>query len=636
MKQVTVCSLDCPDACSIIASKNEAGVLTIEGNPAHPITRGFVCAKIKTYPRRLKREDRITRPLIRKGSIWYSVPWEEALGICVEKIEECRREPSSILHLHGDGSMGILTLAGRLLFETLGASRISGSLCDTAGIEACIRDFGSLDHNDVRDLTNARAIVNWGKDLSRSSVHCAALVREARKKGAKVLTVSPGGDGNVPFSDRMVGIRPGTDRFLAVAVARLFVERGVIDRQIEACTRGWPEFRESILRVPLEELCRKCDVSPSDVESIFECYRKEEPTATLVGWGLQRYRFGGENLRFINALALISGNVGRSGGGSYFNISSRRNFNTTWAAVPGSENLRTFPKPLIAKSILDADTPPVKMLWVNGFNPVTQAPDSHGMRKAFEKVEFKVVVDAFMTDTARCADVVLPCRLAFEQEDLVGSFLHDYVHYARPVAEAPEGTRDDFWIFSEVGKRLDPPIRIPAREECLRMSLDSKWLDTGLDELKERGFVKASRSPIAYAGMKFDHSDERYHFPRDLHDDPPPSRDFPLRLLTLLRREAIHSQIPPEDQRGKPKIWVGPGNSCLEKIDRTEEVFLVSPLGRMAVSLAVLPGLHPEAVVYRRGDWVQCGGGVNQLIAAALTDMGDAASYYSQSVRLEN
>jgi anaerobic selenocysteine-containing dehydrogenase len=166
-------------------------------------------------------------------------------------------------------------------------------------------------------------------------------------------------------------------------------------------------------------------------------------------------------------------------------------------------------------------------------------------------VEFKVVVDAFMTDTAQRADLVLPCTLMLEQQDIVGSFLHEYVQYAAAVVDPPPEARTDLWIVTELGKRLNPPVEMPSAEDCLRAALMSPFLDTSLEELKAKGFVRSNRPRIAYEGLRFTHPDGKYRFPRQLHDEPPPPDGYPLRLLTLVRRTAIHSQILPEDQVGR-------------------------------------------------------------------------------------
>jgi hypothetical protein len=103
-----------------------------------------------------------------------------------------------------------------------------------------------------------------------------------------------------------------------------------------------------------------------------------------------------------------------------------------------------------------------------------------------------------------------------------------------------------------------------------------------------------------------------------------------------VRRNAIHSQMLPEDQKQPPVVWVATGSPCLENLNLENPVELVSPLGRLKVSVQTLPDLHPGVVIYRRGDWISMGGGVNQLIAAGLTDIGSGAAYYDQYVRLEN
>jgi len=635
MKGITACTLDCPDACSLLCYEDGRGVFHLRGNPDHPVTSGFTCGKIKNFHERLRSPDRLTTPRLREGEKWRSVDWETALALCAGKIQALRREPASILHIHGEGAKGVLKQAGKLLFASLGASRVRGSLCDAAGYVASVQDFGSRDNHDIRDLLNAQRIVNWGKDLSRSSVHTAAMVKQARKHGTAVLSISPGGDGNAPFSDEWVRIRPGTDRFLAAAVIRLLLQRGMMREEILSRTANWDRFRSLIAEKSVEELLGACDVEGKEFERVFAFYAGQESVATLIGAGVQRYRYGGENVRFINALALLSGNIGRSGGGSYFHLHSLRNVNLDWTKDPERKTRRAFHMPTIGLDILEAKDPPLRMIWVNGSNVINQAPDSREVARAFQSVEFKVVVDAFMTDTAERADLVLPCTLMLEQEDIVASYLHDYVHYVKPVLEPPKEARSDFWIFSELAKRLDPPVDFPDAETCLRASLESPHLEVSLEELREKSYVRALRPRIAYGGMRFDHKDGRYRFPESLHDEGPVSDEYPLRLLTLIRKDAIHSQILPEKQV-PPAAWVAPENPFLKHLDLEREVFLASPLGRLRVTLKFLPGLHPASVLYRRGDWMKLGGGANQLIAAGLTDVGDGAPFYEQYVRLEN
>jgi anaerobic selenocysteine-containing dehydrogenase len=223
-----------------------------------------------------------------------------------------------------------------------------------------------------------------------------------------------------------------------------------------------------------------------------------------------------------------------------------------------------------------------------------------------------------------------------EQEDIIGSYLHEHVQYACPVLAAPAEARNDYWIFRQIAKRLDPPLNLPTSEDCLGASLDSPYLSTTLGELRNCGCVRSNRPEIAYAGLQFDHQDGKYRFPYLLHAEPGPPPEYPLRLLTLVRRKALHSQMLPEDQKQPPTVWVAHDSPFLKYLNLEKPVALVSPLGRLQVSVQTLPDLHPDVVIYRRGDWISRGGGVNQLIAAELTDIGSGAAYYDQYVRLEN
>ena len=635
-RTITACTMDCPDACSMLVTRQPDGSVRLRGNPDHPFTSGFICKKIRYHLRRLQSPDRITRPLLRRGERWQTIAWDDALSLCAEHIDANRHEPASILHIMSDGAKGVLKQAAKLFFARLGATRTRGSLCDAAGFIACVHDFGSRKNNTIEDLLNAGRIVNWGKDFSRSSIHMSAIIKNARKCGARVLTISPGGDGNAAFSDAFVRIRPGADRFLAAAVVKRFIDQGLIPEDIIARTHNFPRFRNTVADFSEKGLIERCDVSREDVDAIFRFYASGEPAATIIGAGLQRYVRGGENVRFINALALLSGNMGLSGGGSYFHLHSLGNFNLAWTKDPDGKPRRAFPMPTVGREILAADDPPVRMLWVNGVNIVNQGPDCREIARAFSAVPFKVVTDAFMNDTAERADLILPAALMLEQEDVVGSFLHDYIQHVPAVLKPPGEAWSDYRIISELGKRLSPPIILPTPDDCFEQALDSPFIDGDWATLRERGTIRARKPDIAYAGMVFDHADGKARLPAALHDEPDPPPEYPLRFLTLVRRSAIHSQMLPEDQEMPPRVWISPDCPSLKNLDVEKPVDVVSPLGRLRVSLNLFEGLHPGALVYRRGDWMKVGGGANQLVAAELTDIGGGAAFYDQYVRLEN
>lgn len=630
MKSVTACTLDCPDSCSLVLEMVD-GKPKVRGNPKHPFTKGICCVKGMRFPKRLNSGDRITEPMLRHKSGFAVISWDEALAKCAEKIQECRTVPESILHLHGHGYRGVLASVSTYFFSHLGASAYRGSLCDDTGIEACIRDFGSLNHNDPFELLNAEHIVNWGKDLSRSSLHTGMLVRDARKKGARVLTISPGGDGNAEFSDRLIRIHPGTDRFLAAAIIRELEQGAGFSKDIMEKTSQPEAFLGRIREHSTEVLLQACGVAPEDFQEIVQAYAATGPTASIIGWGVQRHLFGGENVRYINALALLSGNIGRSGGGSYFNISSGRNLNLSWADS-GAERRRLL-LPRLGKEIMEAQ-PEIKMIWVDGFNPVNQIPAADEVARAFEQCDFVVTVDGFMTDTAVRSDLVLPPSLGMEHDEILGSCLHDYVQFSAGVLEPPEGCLSDHEMLQRLGGMLEPKIQVPELEELFRMSLDSEVLSISLEELKEQGFVRAERPSIAYEGLRFDHPDGKYCFPEALNPEPEADEEYPDRLLTLVRKNYMHSQIPEMELRDLPTVHISREHAGAELFEAGEAADLVTPRGKLRVLVEFCDGLHPRSVILRRGGWMKSLTNANPIISAQITDMSESAAYYSQQCRL--
>ncbi|PTN32444.1 molybdopterin-dependent oxidoreductase [Desulfonatronum sp. SC1] len=659
--RISACILDCPDACSFLV---DSRARTLRANPAHPFTNGFICRKGARCFDRLDAPERITRPLVRtkpkrglrRGKAvglaqegFEAVSWDGALDVIADKLNALADLPEAVLHVRGHGYRGVLAQASLNLFSTLGSSTIHGSLCDEAGIEACIRDFGALEHNDPSDLLNAARIVNWGKDLGRSSPHTGLLVREARKRGTRVLTISPGGDGSEGWSDRVIRIRPGTDRFLAAWLIRRLMELDGISQDVVRACADWEAFRALVMCLNPEDLLLRCDVERSHAEELLEWYAPLPgaasdyavgPTATLIGWGVQRYLYGGQNVRFINALSLLSGNIGRVGGGSYFNIASGRNLGSWRADSPGrpvTTSRRSFPLPSLAWELEWAD-PPVEFVWVDGHNVVNQVPDSLAMAKALQR-PFVVCVEAFFNDTARCADVILPPALMLEREEIVGSCLHHYVNYSGQ-AVLPRGEcRADYDILRDLGARLSPPVRFPEPDECLRIGLVPVGVD--LDAFRAKGFARTDHPSVAFEGLKFAHPDGLYRFPEALDPDPleidqDDDPEFPLRLLSLVRGTYMHSQIPESEQQGLPEILVSPDNPDLDDVDPEGPIFLATPLGRMAVRIRLDASLHPHAVVIRRDGWVSLGHGPNAIIEPQVTDMGDCAALYSQCCRLES
>ncbi len=625
----TACTRHCSDGCALLVEIPDQGRPRLRGNPDHPFTAGIICAKTARYFELIDSPARITTPLVRDGERFRQASWDEALDLVAGRIQALRATPERILHIWYYASFGVLAQASRRLFGTLQAANFTGSPCLSAGRQATIQDFGDVRGTDPADFLEAARIVNWGRNVRAQSPHLDLLLRKARKSGIPVLNVHVGDQAGE--QGQHILVRPGRDRFLAAAVLKLLMERGAVAQWALDHSANWDDLARLLRSLDHVRLLEQSGASEADVELLADWYGRAEPVATLLGRGLQRYALGGENVRFVNALAMASGQVGRRGGGIFFDQGELGILDYGWAKAGGAP-ARTFRFTHLAQDVERAD-PPVDMVWVEGMNLVTQGQDSLALARMLRQ-RFSVVVAPFMTDTAECASVILPPALMLETEDICKGALHDSLLHAAQVLRPRGEARSNFDIAASLAARLALPF--PTTEEVMREALRAPAMNTSLEELRERGWVQAPEGGIPWADGRFAHPDDRYRFPNALHEEPDAPADYPLRLLSLIRKEHLLSQVPEEEQTGLPTVHVAPECPALTGLDPDKPIFLASPLGRLQVRLELLPGLHPEAVIYPRGDWLKCGRGVNRLIEPQEADLGGQAAYYGQRARLEN
>ena len=163
----TACNRDCPDACGIVATVEDGRAVRLQGDPQHPVTKGFLCHRTSRFLDRQYDPDRLTTPLIRHGAEFEPISWNEALGVIADKMVRIKDESggAAILHYRCGGSLGIMKHVTDYFFERFGPVTIkSGDICCGAAEAAQIEDFGDQDSNDLFDVLNSKTIVLWGKN----------------------------------------------------------------------------------------------------------------------------------------------------------------------------------------------------------------------------------------------------------------------------------------------------------------------------------------------------------------------------------------------------------------------------------------------------------------------------------------
>ncbi len=419
----TVCNRDCPDACGLVATVEDGKLIRLGGDPDHPVTNGFICYRTSHFPEKQNSPDRVTTPLLRKGGNLVPATWDEALAFLADRLLAIRAEsgPAAILHYRSGGSLGMLKHLVDYFFELFGPVTVKrGDICSGAGDAAQETDFGEEESHDVFDILKSRSILLWGKNAYVSNVHLVPLLMAARKKGARVVLIDPVRHKTSNLADETILVRPGGDFHLAMGAAALLFAKGEVDPGAPAFCDDFDAFRALALSREPAEWAERASVSLAEVALVADALAAR-PCSIQVGWGMGRRTNGAAIVRALDALCAISGNLGIPGGGVSFYYKRRGAFDTSFLSKKWP---RTLSEPLLGQEILAAQDPEVRAVWVTAGNPVAMLPDSSAVARALETRELVVVVDSFLTDTARRATVVLPTTTLVEDDDLLGAYGH--------------------------------------------------------------------------------------------------------------------------------------------------------------------------------------------------------------------
>lgn len=622
----------------MLATVDDGRVVKLRGDPAHPVTRGFLCYRTDHYLERQYSDERLTKPLVRKGGALAEATWDEALDLVAARLADARDRFgfSSILHYQSGGSLGMLKLLNRHFFELFGPVRHKrGDICSGAGDAAQLRDMGHEDAHDLEDTRNSNAIVLWGKNVAETGVHLIPHLKAAKARGARVVQIDPVHNARtLALSDTYYPIKPGCDGYLALSITRVLFDRGWIDPEARSFCEFFDGFEALVRSRPSDEWARLADLPVSASEEIARLFVEHKPCALFVGWGLARRLHGSATVRLLDALGAVSGNLGIPGGGVSYYFQRRGGFDTSWVKRDENRGADTLLEPLLGEEILNAD-PEVRVAMIDNANPVSMLPDSKTVAKALASVDFLVVIDPFLTDTAELAHVVLPTTTMLEEHDVVGAYGHSYVQLAQPVVAPPEGVSSDLEIYQRLADRL-------GFGEAMRGSAE-EWIDKLLAPMAARGVTRGAlaagglRKPdapaVLYADKKFPTPSGKFRLITRFPDAPPPlDEGYPLHLLSISSFKNQSSQIARKDQREPPEIVVHP--DAARGIEEGALVRLSSPLGEATVRVAFDERQRRDVCIYRKGRWGSFGG-PNSLIRARATDAGGGAAYYDQGVRID-
>lgn len=542
MKKVihAACPHDCPDACGVLITVEDGRATGIQGDPKHPVTRGFLCAKVAKYLDRVYSPDRVLYPLRRvapkgprqrsrhdgekKGTAssatdpsqaWQRISWDEALDEIAERFRAIVKQFGSeaILPYSFGGTLGALNSASmdRRFFHRLGASQLDRTICSSAGEAGLESVLGAKLGTEPEQFRYAKYIIAWASNIHGNNVHLWPFITEARRNGAKFVVIDPYRTRTADCADWYLPINLGTDAALALGMMHVVIGENLHDADYVArYTVGFEDLREKVKGYPPERVAQWTGIAAADVRKLAREYATVRPSVIRLNYGVQRSAGGGMATRTVAMLPCVIGSWKEVGGGLQLSTSAAATFNTKDLKRPElmkaalGRDARTINMVQLGQALNTLTDPPVKSLFVYGSNPAAVCPNHDQVVRGLLRPDlFTVVHEQFFTDTTDYADIVLPATTFFEQKDLQKAYGHYYVQVSNQ-AIAPLGEcRSNVDLFRALAQYMG------FKEECFGESVD-EMIDLALESENPwmRGFsrerLEAGPVRLNFAG---DHSE---------------------------------------------------------------------------------------------------------------------------------
>ncbi len=671
-KQRVTCALDCPDTCGLLAEVAEGRLVKVSGDPDHPITKGFICNKMRAYP---KRQHHPKRPLFpmrlrgKKGAQQFErVEWKEALDDIADRLTGIidRYGAEAVLPYAYAGTHGVIEGTQPLaFFRAIGASELDKTICASAGAAGWQASYGSPSVGvDPEDVAHAQLILLWGANTVTTNLHLLPMLKQARKRGARIVHVDCYRNRTSRYADDLIRVKPGSDAALAYAMARVIIHLGLHDEAyLKKATLGFEAYRAEAETWTLDRAEAQTGVPAKTIEQLAISFAKATPAFIRVSYGMTRHPGGANSLRAVALLPALTGAWQYRGGGALCSTSGGFPLNKTYLGgrhlleEPGApkgylrpnRNARHINMSRLATSLNQSD-PSLKALFVFNSNPAVVAPDAGRVREGLLRDDlFTVVLENAFTPTAQMADYVLPATTFFEHPDLYVSYGHYYISFSEPLLQPPLETRPNTWVFKELAKRLgidEPTIHFDTATmaEAL-LSTDHPYLEgITLDRLREKGFLRLN------IGRPFMPFTEGAATPsKKIELDPPPevipttpAPGCPLILLTPPAHHFLNTTFGCVDslikrEGGEPRLQIHPKDATPRHIETGNLVHIRSEQGEITAHALVTDDPMPGTVVLEGIWWPEQAPDqkpANTLTSERLTDMGNGATFHATPVEV--
>ncbi|MDX2031617.1 MAG: molybdopterin oxidoreductase family protein [Blastocatellia bacterium] len=629
--------------------------------------------------------------------IFARISWEEAIETIAARFGEIAAEdPQGILPYSYAGTMGLVQgeSMDRRFFHKLGASLLERTICASAGAAGYRASIGLSIGTDPERFDEARLILIWGSNTITSNVHLWPKVLEAQRRGAKLIAIDPYRSLTAEKCDQHLAPLPGTDGALALAMMHVIINENLIDREyVEKHTLGFDQLRERVMAYPPAKAAAITGLREEAIVALAREYATTRPAAIRLNYGMQRHAGGGMAVRTIACLPALVGAWRDPAGGVLLSTSGTFGIDTKALQRPDliPNQPRTINMSAIGDALLGhhrairhrdpgadgpeieqtltALDPPVRALYVYNSNPVAVAPDSRKVIEGFKREDlFTVVHEIFQTDTADYADILLPATTQLEQFDIHKAYGHLYLMINHPAIEPLGEAKPNTEVFRLLARRMGfaDPCFEESDEMIARQAIDRnhpRMQGIDFDELLARGWMRLSvperYAPFAEGNFptpsgKCELFSETlakqgidplpvYIAPREsARTAPELARRYPLAVISPPAHNFLNSSfanLPTFLKAEKePFLDIHPEDAAARGIVEGDRVRVFNDRGEFKLRARVTDKARPGVVVALSVWWKKLtadGCNANDVTSQALTDLGNAATFYDALVEVE-
>lgn len=673
------CYHDCPDTCSWSVTSQNGKITEFKPSKSNPFTAGKLCSKMNRFPDDVTfHSDRVLTPLKRIGKKgegkFERISWEQAISEVAQKLKTVIDEKGSeaVLPYSFAGTEGLVqknSISARF-FAHIGASKLGRTICGDAAVTGVLATNGQTTGVLPEDAIHSQFIIVWGTNPVISNQHLWPFIQEARKKGARVVVIDPFKSKTASGADWHIQPKPGTDTALALGMIHVIIKEELHDQDyIDNYTQGIEELRNHVEKYDPVAVAKITGLDESAIVQLAKEYAKAQPSLIRVLIGMEHQANGASAFQAVAMLPALTGAWKYHGGGlmhmTYELFGKAFNWERlNLASKIENPDTRSISMIQIGKSLTDPKIG-VDALFVYNSNPAVIAPNQNLVIKGLEREDlFTVVLEHFVTDTARYADYVFPATSQLEHWDLMNSWGQTYVNLNEPaidpVGDAKPNTEffrllaaemefTETYLFEsdldiikktlasdhEYLKGID--FEYLKKQGWARLNLPEPWMPfakgnfgtpSGKCEFYSTVLEKDDLSPLPeYHGV--DYSDEEI-------------AKYPLQLLTVKSTgyflNSSHANVDRLlKKEGEPMLDIHVTDAESRGISDGDEIKVKSQNGQLLIKAKITDRVRPGVVCMPQGYWsslMKGGSSANALTADAFTDMGNGAAFHETRVEV--